>query len=87
MNETTVHLPEKTAARLDRLANKLSKPADSVAADAIEDFLAREQWQLAEIEAGLAEADRGEFASDDEVNAVFAKYGVTDWSVKSPDAR
>jgi predicted transcriptional regulator len=77
MNAITVHLPDETAARLDRLADKLSKPADSVAADAIEDFLAREEWQLAEIEAGLAEADRGEFATEDEVNAVFAKYGVT----------
>jgi len=77
MNAITVHLPDETAARLDRLADKLSKPADSVAAEAIEDFLAREEWQMAEIEAGLAEADRGEFATEDEVNTVFASYGVT----------
>jgi predicted transcriptional regulator len=77
MKAITVHLPDETAARLDRLADKPSKPADSVAAEAIEGFLAHEEWQVAEIETGLAEADRGEFATEDEVNAVFAKYGVT----------
>ena len=30
----------------------------------------------ADIDASLAEADRGEFASDDEVRAVWAKYGL-----------
>jgi predicted transcriptional regulator len=77
MNAITVHLPDETVARLSRLADRLSKPADNVVADAIEDFLAREEWQMAEIEAGLAEAYRGEFAPADEVNAVFASYGVT----------
>lgn len=33
-------------------------------------------WQIADIKAGLAEADRGEFATADEVNVVFAKYGA-----------
>jgi predicted transcriptional regulator len=34
-----------------------------------------EQWQIADIQAGLQEADQGEFASAQEVRAVFAKYG------------
>jgi predicted transcriptional regulator len=33
-----------------------------------------EEWQLAEIRAGLDAADRGEFASDEEVASIFAKY-------------
>jgi len=33
-----------------------------------------EQWQIADIQAGLREADLGEFASAEEVRAVFAKY-------------
>jgi predicted transcriptional regulator len=47
MNSIAVQIPDDTAARLDRLAEKPSRPADSVAADAIEAFLAREEWQLA----------------------------------------
>ncbi|SFB39859.1 Predicted transcriptional regulator [Rhizobium sp. NFR07] len=70
----TVRIPEEAAARLDWLAEKLARPAGRVAAEAIEDFLAREEWQLAEIEAGLAEADRGEFASEQEVNEVLSRF-------------
>ncbi len=77
MNSITVRIPDETAARLDRLAEKLSRPASTVAAVAIEDFLAREEWQLAEIEAGLAEADRGDFADDAEVDAVLTRFRVT----------
>lgn len=45
-----------------------------MAARAIEDFVSREEWQVAEIEAGIAEADQGEFASDDDVTKVIGKY-------------
>ena len=45
-----------------------------MAAKAIEDFVAREEWQLAEIEAGLAEANNGLFASPEDVARVIAKY-------------
>lgn len=70
----TVRLPDDTTNRLDRLAEKLDRSRSSVAAQAIEDFVAREEWQLAEIEAGLAEADSGEFARGRDVAAVVGKY-------------
>lgn len=34
-------------------------------------------WQITAIEAGIAEADRGEFASEAEVKAAFARFGVS----------
>ena len=40
------------------------------------DYLAREEWQIAEIEAGLAEADRGDFASAEDLARVVSKYVV-----------
>ena len=86
MNSITVRIPDKTAARLDRLAEKLSRSVDSVAADAIEDFVAREEWQIEEIEAGLAEADTGDFASEDEVDVVLTRFGAKprgEWRHKS----
>jgi predicted transcriptional regulator len=33
-------------------------------------------WQIAEIKKGLAEADRGEFATDEEVAAVLSKWST-----------
>jgi predicted transcriptional regulator len=33
-------------------------------------------WQIAEIKKGLAEADRGEFATNEEVAAVLSKWST-----------
>jgi predicted transcriptional regulator len=70
----TVRLDDDKARQLDELASKLDRPRSYLAAQAIEDFLAREAWQIAEIEAGLADADRGEFASADDLTRVVARY-------------
>ena len=74
MNAFTVRLQDETATKLDRIAEKLDRSRAYVAAQAIEDFIAREKWQLDEIEAGLAEAIRGDFASEAEVRRVFNKF-------------
>ncbi|MGF9691572.1 hypothetical protein AAIH46_02035 [Rhizobium sp. 0TCS1.26] len=76
MNSVIVRIPEETAESLARVAERLSQPAESVAMDAIEDFLAREEWQVAEIEAAVAEADRGDFATDEEVKAVLGGFSA-----------
>jgi predicted transcriptional regulator len=77
MSAFTVRLQDETASKLDRIAEKMDRSRAYVAAQAIEDFVAREEWQLAEIEAGLSEAEAGEFASDKDVAAVFAKYATS----------
>ena len=74
MTAITIRVSDETADRLDNLAQKLDLSLAHVATQAIEDFIAREEWQFAEIEAGLAEADRGDFASDEDVERVTAKY-------------
>jgi predicted transcriptional regulator len=74
MSAFTVRLPDDVAEKLDALAAKLDRSRSYVAAQAIGDFVAREEWQLADIEAGLREARKGDFASDAEVAAVIAKF-------------
>ncbi|MEZ2218909.1 CopG family ribbon-helix-helix protein [Rhizobium sp. RCC_161_2] len=74
MTAFTVRVSDETARKLDQIAEKLDRSRSYMAAQAIEDYVAREEWQIAEIEAGLAEANRGEFASDDEVAKVIGKY-------------
>lgn len=73
----TIRVPDEVADRLNQIAQKLDRSRSYMAAQAIEDFVSREEWQLAEIEAGIAEADRGEFASDDDVARVVGKYVKT----------
>lgn len=55
--------------QLHELAEQL--PADATWEDVIEEARYRRA-----VEAGIAAADRNAFASDDEVRAVFARWGV-----------
>ena len=41
--------------------------------EAISIYLEMHQWQVEEIQRGVSEADAGDFATEDEVNAVFAR--------------
>ncbi|CAN7764398.1 ribbon-helix-helix protein, CopG family [Ensifer sp. NM-2] len=70
----TIRVPDEVADRLNQLAQKLDRSRSYMAAQAIEDFVSREECQIAEMEAGIAEADRGEFACEDDVARVIGKY-------------
>ena len=41
--------------------------------EAVQRYIEQQRWQIGEIRKAIAEADRGEFASDDEVETMFAK--------------
>jgi predicted transcriptional regulator len=45
----------------------MSRSRSFVAAEAIRECVSLNDWQIAEIKKGIAEADRGDFASDREV--------------------
>jgi len=77
----TVRVPDETASHLDKLAEKMDRSRAYLAAKAIEDFVAREAWQLADIEAGLVEADKGDFADPSEVARIFATLTAPNRSV------
>jgi predicted transcriptional regulator len=74
MTVFTVRLPDDVARKLDALAEKLDRSRSYIAAQAIGDYVTRETWQLADIEAGLRAAERGDFATDVEVAATIAKF-------------
>ena len=44
--------------------------------EALREYLSWRLPQLLDLQESIAQADRGEFASDDEVREVFRKYGV-----------
>lgn len=71
-----VRLPVSTHSRLSKLTSSTGRSKTFLAVEALDAYLEQQAWQIAEIKAGLAEADRGEFATEDEVRAVFAKYGA-----------
>lgn len=69
-----VRLPEATHSRLAELTKASARTKSFLAVEALDAYLDQQAWQIAEVKAGMAEADRGEFASDQEMRAIFGKY-------------
>ncbi|TLU70637.1 CopG family ribbon-helix-helix protein [Lichenicoccus roseus] len=70
----TVRLEAAKRAELDELARATSRDRSFLVNEAIDAYLAVHRWQIARIEEGLRQAEAGEFASEDEVNAAFARW-------------
>ncbi|KPL54919.1 hypothetical protein ABB55_24070 [Prosthecomicrobium hirschii] len=71
-----VERDDRTATTLDILVPSNGEPRDVLIARAIAAMQAHNDWVVAKITAGIKAADRGEFASDAEMQAIFEKYGV-----------
>lgn len=72
----TIRLESELKQRLEQLAESMQRSKSFLAAQAIRDFVDLNEWQVQEIEQAIVEADRGEFASDQDVAAVFDKWRV-----------
>jgi predicted transcriptional regulator len=70
----TIRVSSELQDRLDAIAQAIDRPRSWVVNRALEAFVESEAWQIEEIKRGLAEADAGEFATDAEVEATFAKW-------------
>ena len=71
-----VRLPEALYNQIEELAKATARSKSFLAIDALTHYVQRESWQIRDIHEGIAEADAGEFDTDDQVKAVFAKYGA-----------
>lgn len=71
-----VRLPAELYQQLEDLAQATARTKSFVTLEALSSYLAAQSWQVQDIEAGIAQAERGEFASDEEVAAVFARHGA-----------
>jgi len=61
---------------LASLAKATGRSKSFLVIDALRDYLVREAWQIAEIQRAVEEADAGDFATDEEVEATFRKWGA-----------
>lgn len=69
-----VRLPADLHRQLERLVQVTGRTKSFLTVEALKGYVEQENWQLADIQAGLTEADAGEVATADEVEAVFKKY-------------
>jgi predicted transcriptional regulator len=70
----TVRLDKETLERLDQLASRTDRSRSWLVTQAVQDYVALNAWQLEKIETGIADANRGKFASDEEVARVRRKF-------------
>jgi predicted transcriptional regulator len=76
MNTTlSLRVPKEIITQLGQLAEATGKSRNFIAIQAMQDFIAREAWQVAEIRKGLLEADAGDFATDEEIAALDVTWG------------
>lgn len=69
----TIRLDDEMLAKLDALATDTDRSRNWIAAKAIESYVELNAWQIEQIKAGIAEADRGEFATEEELDAIEAE--------------
>jgi len=65
--DITIEVEATLADRLTRLATDMHRSPAWVIARAIEDYVQLNASDVARIREGIAEADRGEFATDEEI--------------------
>lgn len=69
----TLRLDPKLKNRLDRLSKSMNRSRSFVAAQAIQEYVFVNEWQINEIKKGLAEADAGDFATDQEMQQTIRR--------------
>jgi RHH-type rel operon transcriptional repressor/antitoxin RelB len=70
----TLRVPVEVKDQLDKLADATHRSKSFLAGEAIRQYLALEAWQIGEIQRALQEADAGDFATEEELDAVARKY-------------
>lgn len=71
-----VRVPTSIYEQLESLAKSTARTKSFVTVEALSTYLAAQSWQVKDIEAGIADAESGDFATEAQVHAVFAKYGA-----------
>jgi predicted transcriptional regulator len=71
----SVRVPADVAKRLEALAEATDRSKSYVAAQAIEEFLTLQEWQVKAIRKGVAEAEAGKLASHDDALKILRKWG------------
>ena len=72
----TLRLDDEVKNKLEKLAESTHRSRSFLAAEAIKAYVDSNEWQINEIHQAIKEADAGDFASQEEVNAVVNKWRV-----------
>lgn len=74
MNTATLEINPDLKIQLDHLAEESHRSESDLANEAVALYLAQQRRITARIQEGLVQAERGEFVTDEEMEAFFARY-------------
>jgi predicted transcriptional regulator len=77
-NTVSARLDPETAKKLELLVKATARSRSFLVAEAIETYVEDQAWQIGAIKEGIREADRGDFATDQDVRKTFKKWGVSE---------
>ena len=72
----TIRVPPDIKRRLDQLAKATSRTRSWLAADAVASYVMQQNWQLAEIEEGIKDADAGRVVPQEDVKRWLDSWGT-----------
>jgi RHH-type rel operon transcriptional repressor/antitoxin RelB len=76
MTETlSIRIDSETKKRLDALSKRSRRSKSFLAAEAIAAYVESEEWQLAELHAGIAELESGQEVSHEKVSKWLKSWG------------
>ncbi|HEX3094984.1 MAG TPA: ribbon-helix-helix protein, CopG family [Candidatus Angelobacter sp.] len=70
----TLRLDAGLKKQLDKLASATQRSRSFLASEAIREYIALNDWQIEEIKKAVKEADRGDFATERDVQKVMKKW-------------
>ena len=73
---TSIRLDQETLRRIDAIAESEGRSRSWLLQQAVKDALEIRASYAAAVQKGISQANAGQFASEEEVEAVFAKYGA-----------
>jgi predicted transcriptional regulator len=74
MQADTLEIRPDIRAGLHALAEETHREEADMLNEALAAYLANERWAIARLREGLAQADRGEFVSDEDMEAFFSRH-------------
>lgn len=74
MSATTLEIRPELKIQLDHLAEEIHRSESDLANEAVTLYLAQQRRIIGHIQEGLSQAQRGEFVTDEEMEAFFSRY-------------
>jgi predicted transcriptional regulator len=73
---STIRTDGDTLARLDKVAKQMGRSRNWALNKAIEDFIEYNEWYFLKVNEGIKAAEEGHFATQEEIDSVFAEFGA-----------